>query len=124
MKTRIVNAITELMEFDGNEMFQKSRKQYYVESRQMTYYFLRKELGWTLTQIADFFQLNHATIIHGVDVFGFRLSMYEESEYLYIRFKAALGITNVNEKELLSSFIFKNESILSEDLKKYLKAVL
>ena len=50
MKKLIIEAITELMGFDGKEIFQKSRKQKYVFARQMTFYYLKNELFWPQTK--------------------------------------------------------------------------
>lgn len=124
MKQKITSAVSEVFGFDGNNIFQKTRKQEIVLARQMCFYYLRKELGWTHSKIACLFSLNHATIIHGVTSFEFKLGVYEEEKYLFTRLKAELGFTPVGEKELLSSFINYNQKHLSIKLINYLKSAL
>lgn len=124
MKKLIIDAITELMGFDGNEIFQKSRKQQYVLARQMTFYYLRHELFWTQTKIADLFEVDHATVIFGVKSFESKLDIYHEERELYSKYKAVLNHGKIDEKELLSAFITQNKRHLSENLKQYLTAAI
>ena len=124
MKKLIIQAVTELMGFDGNEIFQKSRKQKYVFARQMTFYYLRNELFWSQTKIGDLFEVDHATVIFGVNSFSSKLEIYHEDKDLYMRYKAVLNHGKIDEKELLSAFINQNKKHLSENLKQYLTAAL
>jgi len=124
MKNLIIDAITGLMGFDGNEIFQRSRKQKYVLARQMTFYYLRHELFWTQTKIGEFFEVDHATVIFGIKSFNSRIEIYHEEKDLYAKYRAVLNHGKIDEKELLSAFITKNKKHLSENLKQYLTAAI
>ena len=124
MKKLIITTISELLGFDGNEIFLKSRKQKYVFARQMSFYYLRNELFWTQIKIGELFNVDHATVIFGIKSFKTRLEIYNEDKIIYLKFKAVLKHGKIDEKELLSAFIIKNKRYLSENLKNYLTAAL
>jgi len=48
------------------ELHSKSRKRYIIEPRQIMMYVMREHYGYRLERIGDYFDKNHATVIHAV----------------------------------------------------------
>ena len=64
-----LNEAENYFQIKESDIKSKSRKKEFVEPRHFCYYVLRK-LDYTLKQIADFFNVDHSTIIHGVNKFN------------------------------------------------------
>ncbi len=75
----VYNKAIELIERD--KLYKKSRKREIVNKRMFIFSMLRNE-GMTFQQIADLFNLNHATVIHGINRFKDLKSTRDFSLYL------------------------------------------
>jgi len=66
IKTKILNTIKKVT---GVDITTKTRKYEFIEAR-MIYYKLLRDRGYSLQEIGDTLDKNHATVLHGINVFN------------------------------------------------------
>lgn len=66
IKTKILNTIQKVT---GVDITTKTRKYEFIEAR-MIYYKLLRDRGYSLQEIGDTLDKNHATVLHGINVFN------------------------------------------------------
>ena len=69
MKQKELNQINEIKTFIEQDMFKKSRKREYVDSRRIFFYILRNKFLLTYYAIGEISQKDHATIIYAIKTF-------------------------------------------------------
>lgn len=67
MKEKINTIAKEFFLLEDNAIFVKKRKRELTEMKWYFYYFLRNETNLTLKQIGEFFNMNHATVLYGIN---------------------------------------------------------
>lgn len=65
--------IKQLIEQD--DLASKSQKQKHVHRRHYLFYLLRERVGMTLESIGELFNRDHATVIHGINIYKSREEM-------------------------------------------------
>lgn len=65
--------IKQLIEQD--DLASKSQKQKHVHRRHYLFYLLRERVGMTLEAIGELFNRDHATVIHGINIYKSREEM-------------------------------------------------
>ena len=66
IKNKILNTIQKVT---GVDITTKTRKYEFIEAR-MIYYKLLRDRGYSLQEIGDTLDKNHATVLHGINVFN------------------------------------------------------
>jgi chromosomal replication initiator protein len=77
----IVNAVCNYYCVDEFDIYIPSRKQKWVEIRQVIMYLLRQD-GVKIMDIAEFFDMDHSTIIHGIRKIENYIKIYPEYSFI------------------------------------------
>lgn len=74
----IINTVCEYYDLNKAAIMEKSRKRELVAARRMIYFLMREKTQLTKTRIGQYFNLDHTTIIHGINSFNDLRSIYPE----------------------------------------------
>ena len=77
----IVNAVCNYYCVDEFDIYIPSRKQKWVEIRQVIMYLLRQD-GVKIMDIAEFFDMDHSTVIHGIRKIEGYVKIYPEYSFI------------------------------------------
>ena len=77
----IVKAVCKYYGVNEIDIYIPSRKQKWVEIRQVIMYLLRQE-GVLIVDIAEFFDMDHSTIIHGIRKIENYIKIYPEYSFI------------------------------------------
>lgn len=124
MKEVIINAVKILMKIEEREIFEKTRKRKSVYARQIIFYYLYNNVGWTFHKIGDAFNLNHSTVLFAVKNYAEKLKFYKDEKLTYLKFESLVKNQGSIDKELLTDFLKENNEYLSSELKEYLQVRL
>lgn len=112
IKEKTIQAVNKVT---GVNLTQKTRKFRIVEAR-MLYYKILKQKGYTLTEIANTLNKNHATVLHSLRVFD---DIFEYDKDLQNKYKKAYSMVNNTKEE--EAFIKEDVDRLTKELEKYQK---
>lgn len=85
IKTKILNTIQKVT---GVDITTKTRKYEFIEAR-MIYYKLLRDRGYSLQEIGDTLDKNHATVLHAINVFE---DIIEYDKDLVEKYSAAIQL--------------------------------
>jgi len=66
----VIEKVCEYFEISRKDIESKCRKRVFTEPRQIVYYLLTKYSRSSITAIADYFDRDHTTVIHGTSHIG------------------------------------------------------
>lgn len=112
IKEKTIQAVNKVT---GVDLKEKTRKFRIVEAR-MLYYKILKQKGYTLTEIANTLNKNHATVLHSLRVFD---DIFEYDKDLQNKYKKAYSIANNTKEE--EALIKEDVDRLTKELEKYQK---
>ena len=82
------------LELNGNIQI-RTRKRHYVYCRSVYFALCRKYTTMSLREIGETVGRDHATVIHGINIFNDQIKMYNEKRYLDVYYK----ISDIIESE-------------------------
>lgn len=125
MKETIINIVNRLYGIDGNLIFQQDRHQDIVLAKQMVMCYLRLELKVRLMDIANFLNVHHSVIVHGIRKYKGYLDVSKVDKEKYSAFKSEMESSELNmDFFVISRVLRENREYMSSELKEYLKVRL
>lgn len=112
IKEKTIEAVNKVT---GVNLTEKTRKFRIVEAR-MLYYKILKQKGYTLTEIANTLNKNHATVLHSLRVFD---DIIDYDKDLKNKYKKAYSMVNNTKEE--EALIKEDVDRLTKELEKYQK---
>lgn len=111
----LIKAVCSIYGINKEMLFSVSRKREIISGRRMILYFLRKHYAETYLQIAELFNMNHATVMHHVTQMKnfLEFDKMEIMNYIKVRdyvFEQNSEVTLSEELDLL-----KQEKVLLDD---------
>jgi len=125
MKETIINIVNRLYGIDGNLIFQQDRHQDIILVKQMVMCYLRLEMKIRLMDIANFLNVHHSVIVHGVRKYKGYLDVSKLDREKYVAFVSEMNKQDLNtDCIVINRFLREHGGFISSELKEYLQVRL